>query len=332
MTAPRKDQQAIDTWKQNTAEQLANQLRVPEVQYSIESSNALFGGNARRKPPTPEDIQKIDPDKAVAFYKNRFGDATDFTFVIVGAVDLAKLKPLVETYLASLPAKGRKEKEKDPGVRRAKGVVKKSWSLGSDEKARVQILFHGDEKKWTRDHDRDMYILGQALSTRLRETLREDLGGVYGVGANGFIARTPRLERTFSIQFGCDPKRVDELIAATQKEIGALQKDGVTQDYLDKIKAQVTREREVQLRDNGFWSNWLESSYRFGDDPTTVLDPTGMYARMTSDFVKASAKRYLDGKTLFQAIMMPAKDGAAAAPKKDEPKPEAKKDAPAPKK
>ncbi|HLL21884.1 MAG TPA: insulinase family protein, partial [Kofleriaceae bacterium] len=186
MTAPRKDQAAVDTWKQNTAEQLANQQRVPEVQYGLASTKVLFQGNPRRMPPTPADIQKIDADKALAFYKSRFGDASDFTFVIVGAVDPVKLKPLVKTYLASLPAKGRKEKEKDPGVRRVKGVVKKSWAFGSEPRARVQIMFHGDEK-WTRDNDRDMFILGQALATRLRETLREDLGGVYGVGASGSL-------------------------------------------------------------------------------------------------------------------------------------------------
>ena len=316
MTAPRKDQAAVDTWKQNSAEALANQLRVPEVQYSIESQKVLFQKNPRRLPPTPEDIQKIDLDKALAFYKSRFSDASDFTFVIVGAVDLAKLRPLVETYIASLPAKGRKEKEKDPGVRRVKGVVKKSWAFGSEPKARVQLTFHGPEK-WTRDADRDMFILGQALSMKLRETLREDLGGVYGVGAGGSISRSPTQERTFTISFGCDPTRVDELIAAAQKDIAALQKDGIGTEHLEKIKAQFTRERETQLRSNGFWSGWLENTARFGDDPTIILDPSKMLARMTPEYVKAAAKRYLDGKQLYQSVLMPSKDAAAApAPKK----------------
>ena len=320
MTAPRKDQAAIDNWKQNTAEQLQNQLRVPEVKFSIESSKVLFQNNPRRLPPKPDDIAKIDADKALAFYKSRFADAADFTFVIVGDVDLAKLKPLVETYLASLPAKGRKEKEKDPGVRRVNGVVKKSWAFGSEPKARVQMMFHGNQK-WTRDNDRDMYILGQALGMRLRETLREDLGGVYGVGAGGSLSRRPREERSFSIGFGCDPNRVDELTAATQKVIDDVKQNGVSAEYLDKLKAQFTRERETQLRSNGFWAGWLENAYRFGDDPTIVLDPTLMTARMTTENVKAAAKRYLAPRNFYQAVLMPSKDAKgnpdpAPAPKK----------------
>jgi len=314
MTAPRKDEQAIGVWKTNTAEQLQNRLRVPEVQYSLQSADALWKGNVRRKPPQPADIEKVDADKALAFYKDRFSDASDFTFVIVGNIDLAKLKPLVEIYLASLPAKGRKEKEKDLGIRRTGGVVKKTFAVGTEPKARVQLTYHGDEA-WTRDKDRDMYILGQVLSRKLRETLREDLGGVYGVGAGGAIVRVPHQERTFTIGYGCDPARVDELIKASQDEIAKLAKDGVSADVLEDTKKTFERERELQLRNNDFWTGWLQSSYRFGDDPTLVLDPSGMLARMTSDNVKAAAKRYLDGKQYFLAVMLPT----GSAPSKNDP-------------
>ena len=305
-TAPRKDDAQIAIWKANTVEQLTNQLRVPEVQFARKSGEVLWKGNARRRPPEPAEIQAIDADQALAFYKQRFGDATDFTFIIVGAVDVAKLRPLVETYLGSLPAKGRVEKEKDSGVRRVGGVVKKTWHLGSEPKARVSITFHGAEP-WTRDKQRDMYVLGQVLGMRLRETLREDLGGVYGVGASGAIGRGPTQERTFTIQFGADPARVDELIAAVHKEIAALQRGGIGAEYLDKVKATFVREREVQLRSNAFWASTLENAARYGDDPALVLDPSPVVARMTSDHVKAAAKRFLDAKQYYQAVMLPAK-------------------------
>jgi len=322
MTAPRKDDQAIAVWKANTAEQLQNRLRVPEVQFSLQSQDALWKGNVRRKPPQPADIEKVDADKALAFYKDRFGDASDFTFVFVGNIDLAKLKPLVEMYLASLPAKGRKEKEKDLGIKRAGGILKKTFALGSEPKARVQLSYYGDEA-WTRDKDRDMFILGQVMSVRLRETLREDLGGVYGVGAGGSISRSPRQERTFTVSFGCDPTRVDELIKAVQAEMATVAKSGIAANYLENIQKTFERERELQLRNNGFWTGWLASSYRYGDDPTIVLDTTGMTKRMTSDNVKAAAKKYLDGKQYFQAVMTPASGeppkNDPATPKKSPP-------------
>jgi zinc protease len=306
MTQPRKDERAIAVWRTNLADQLADRLRVPEVQFSIKSQALLYHNSVRRLPPEPADIPKVNADKALAFYKDRFGDATDFTFVLVGAFDLATVRPLVETYLASLPARGRKEKQKDLGIRRARGVVKQAWNLGQEPKARVQIMFHGDDT-WTRDKDRDMFILGQVLSIRLREVLREDRGGVYGVGVGGSIARAPHQERTFTISFGCDPARVDELVKATFDEIAQVQASGIGAEYLEKVKQTFSRERETQLRNNGFWIGWLTSAYTHGDDPTLVLDPSKMIARMTSDNVKAAAKRYLDAKQYFEPILLPAK-------------------------
>jgi zinc protease len=306
MTAPRKDEQAIAVWRTNAADQLANRLRIPEVQFALQSQAKLYKNDPRHKPPEPADVEKVNADKALAFYKDRFGDASDFTFVIVGAFDPAQLRPLVETYLASLPARGRKEKEKDLGVRRVRGVVKQTFHLGEEPKARVQLLFHGDEA-WSRDKDRDAYILDQVMSIRLREVLREDKGGVYGVGVSGYLARAPHQERSFSISFGCDPARVDELVKATFDEIAQVQKAGIAGDYLEKIKQTFAREREVQLRSNGFWIGWLTSAYTFGDDPTLVLDPSKMIGRMTPDNVKAAARRYLDAKQYFAPVMLPAK-------------------------
>ncbi|MBL0218125.1 MAG: insulinase family protein [Myxococcales bacterium] len=313
MTSARKDDEAFGVWKGTVAEQLTNRLRVPEVQFAIQSQDVLFKGNARRKPPTAEDVNKVNQDQALAFFKDRFGDASDFTFTIVGKFDVAKLKPLVETYLASLPAKGRKEKEKDLSIRRVGGVVKKTWNLGSEPKARVSVAFMGDEA-WSRDKERDMFILSSVTSIRLREILREDMGGVYGVGAGGFLARTPHQERTFSLQFGCAPDAVDKLIKAAFDEFTAISTNGIGADYLDKVKQTYLRERETSMKTNGFWIDWLSSSYRYKEDPSIILDPSKVIARMTTENVKAAAKRYIDFKAYYQAVLMPAAGTAPAAP------------------
>ncbi len=305
MTAPRKDVEAFDVWRQSAKEGLENRMRSPDVKFSIEAQEALWKKHPRRIAPIPADIDKVDLDRALAFYKDRFGDASDFRFVIVGAFDVTKVRSLVETYLASLPAKGRIEKEKDLGIARVGGVVSKTWKLNSEPKASVQLMFHGKEP-WTRDKERDLYILSQVLSMRLREILREDLGGVYGVGVGGGLVRRPREERVFSIHFGCAPEATEKLIKAALDEIATIGKQGIGADYLDKTKQAFLRDRETEMKTNGFWLGWLASSARYGDDPKLALDPSKMIARMTSDNVKAAAKRFLDPKQYFRAVMMPA--------------------------
>lgn len=308
LTSPRLDENAVGVWQANTAFALQNSLAIPEVRTMRLIQKTLYCDNIRAQPPGPEDVAKAKAADALGFFKDRFGDVSDFTFVIVGAVDLKTLRPAVETWLASLPGKGRHEKEKDLKVRRVKGVVSKQWPVGAADKSQVQLTFHGDET-WSRDKDRDMYILGQVLSIRLREVLREDLGGVYGVGAGGSISRSPHEERAFDVEFGCSPANVEKLIQATLTEITAVETNGIGADILDKVKQQFLRQRETALRTNRVWDQWLTTSYRYGDDPTIILDPAPMVARMTSDNVKAAAKRFLDRKQFFQAVSVP--EGAA---------------------
>jgi len=306
VTAPRKDMEQVNVWKANFKEQLENAMRSPEFRFARESQKALWKNHPRRRPPEVADIDKIDADKALAFYKNRFGDFTDFTFVIVGAVKLEELKPLVETYLASLPGKGRKEKEKDLKIRKLGGVVKKEFKLGSEPKATVQIDMHGPAK-WTRDDDRDMSILGSVMGIKLRETMREDMGGVYGVGARGRISRSPWQERDFSVSFGCDPGRVDELVKAVFATAEKLKTEETDAGTLDRVKQTFLRGRETELRQNGFWLGWLVSSYKYGDDPAIVLDTRPYVERITPANVKAAAKKFLDGKQYYEAVMLPEK-------------------------
>jgi zinc protease len=160
---------------------------------------------------------------------------------------------------------------------------------------------------WSRDKERDLFILGQVLSIRLREQLREEKGGVYGVRASGSFSRSPHQDHTFGISFGCDPKRVDELIKTAQDEAEAVAKEGADEDHLSRVKETFLRTRETELRQNRFWSGWLTSSYHYGDDPTIVLDVDQVTKRMTSDNVKAAAKAYLNTKNRFQAVLVPEK-------------------------
>ncbi len=305
MSAPRRDEAAFGVWKTNLSQVLANQSRSPDSEFSKRSTGLMWQNNPRRMPPESADVKAVDLDKALGFYRERFHNASDFTFVIVGAANLAQLKPLVEAYIGSLPGTNKKEKEIDVGFRRVPGVVKQAWKLGQDQdKAQVQLVFHGEEQ-WSRDKDRDMSILGDVLEIRLFEVLREEMSGVYGVGAGGSISRSPRQERVFQIRFGCAPGAVDKLVDAAYAEIAKIAKGGIEATYIQKVKQTFIRERETAMKTNVFWLDWLARSARHGDDPTIILDQNPVIARMTSDNIKAAAIRFLDRKRVFQAVLMP---------------------------
>ena len=189
-----------------------------------------------------------------------------------------QLKPLVETYLASLPAKGRKEKEKDLKIRKA------SWRREEDVQARLRAQGERPARaarsaaKWTRDDDRDMNILSSVLSMKLREV---DARG-HGRRLRRRRTRPPSRARrsrsaASSISFGCDPARVDELVKAALDGAEKLKKDDVDAETLERVKQTFVRSRETELRNNNFWLGWLANAYKYGDDPASACSAGGTW-------------------------------------------------------
>jgi zinc protease len=175
---------------------------------------------------------------------------------------------------------------------RPRGVAKKLVTAGSEPKSSVSLTFHGNET-WSRDTENDMRMLGEVLRIRLREILREDMGGVYGVSASGAIARRPKPQYSFGVSFGCAPENVDKLEKAVFTEIADLQKNGIGADYIAKIKELRKRAHETSLKENSWWIGELERAYTFGDDPKLVVDFDPWVDKVSSDRVKAAAKKYL---------------------------------------
>lgn len=304
MTAPRRDEQAFSVWRARELERASHRLLSPELNFAEEMQAITTQGHLRRRPVTPELLQQVDLDKALSFYKDRFGDASDFNFVFVGNFTLEQLKPLTELYLGSLPARGRKERWRDVQVKWPDGVTTKTVLRGHEPKSLVTLSFHG-KATFSREADADLHALRDVLRLRLHEVLREDMGGVYGVQVNAGISRRPRQEYTLSISFGCLPENVEKLESASFETIHALQQDGVSEDYLVKVKEARRRSHETELSDNGYWLRELQRAYTFGDDPRKLVDLGPELDRITSERVRAAAKQYISEKQYVRGVLKP---------------------------
>jgi zinc protease len=303
-TAPRRDEKIFQAWRARQSEQLRNRRLSPEVVFADEMQVLMSQNHRRRQPVKPETLEKVDHDKALAIHRDRFADAGDFTFVLVGTLDLERSKTLVERYLASLPTRHRVEKWRDVGVHRPPGVKTRTVNKGHEPKSSVSLTFHGPQR-WSRDAENDIRMLGEVLGIRLREVLREDMSGVYGVRAGGGISRRPRQEYGFSIGFGCAPENVEKLQQAVFTEIKAVQAKGIGEEYLHKVREARLRAHEVNLKENGFWEGELSRVYRYGDDARQIPDIKPWVDKIASDRVRAAARRYLRSKEYVLGVLKP---------------------------
>lgn len=303
-TEPRKSEPDFQTWKGQMGAFLANRSLNPQSVFFDEITKVATSGHKRRLPSTVERIEAIDLSAAHDFYRQRFASAGDFTFVFVGNVDQPRLKELAATYLASLPAVARKDKWKDVGVVSPRGTKKVRIAKGKDPKSFVMLAFHG-AARWTADAEDDMDMLGDVLGIRLREILREDKGGVYGVFSGGQITRRPKGKYAFQVGFGCAPDNAEMLTKSVFDYLDALGKDGVDAATIDKIKEQRRRSLETAYKENGFWLRQLATHYRFGTDPSAILGLSKRVDRVSSKRVKAAAKKYLRRRQYIDGLLSP---------------------------
>ena len=173
---------------------LANRQALPDAAFEDALNAALTQNHLRARPLTRELVAQMNLDKSLAFYKDRFADASDFTFVFVGSFDLPTIKPLVERYLGSLPALHRKEAGEDVGIRPPAGVVEKQVSKGSDAQEPGRRRVHRAVPEQP-DEPPDRPGDGRTRSAgNLQRVLREDLGGTYGVSVVPEFTKRPTEE------------------------------------------------------------------------------------------------------------------------------------------
>lgn len=313
-TAPRRDPRAFEAWKGQMNAFFRNRDLNPQTVFFDEFNRAFNGDHPRRQPPTAKRVEAVDHAKALAFYEERFADASDFTFVFVGNVDEARLRGLATTYLASLPSGDRKDRWRDVKVRPPKGVEKVRVSKGQDPKSFVMLAFHGDTK-WSPEAEEDIAMLAEVLGIRLREILREDMSGVYGVFTNGSIERRPKQRYQYFVGFGCSPENADKLTKAVFDLVETVKQKGVDQETLDKVKEQYRRGLETSKKENQFWVRELAEHYRYGTDPRKILELDEVIERVSSTNVQKAARKYL-GKRYVDALLMPEPGAAKDEPRK----------------
>ena len=303
-TQPRKDTAMFSSFLSRMNAMLENMGARPESVLSDTMTVTMAQYHPLRKPLNIKRLAEVNLDAAMRAYLNRFADAGDFTFVFVGNFALDSFKPLVEKYLGALPVTGRKETWRDLGVRSPEGRIEKVVKKGIENKAMVMLVFTGPFE-WNRQNRYDLSSLGELMQIKLREAVREEKGGTYGVGVGATAVRYPLSEYRITINFGCDPARVDELVTTTVDELSKILKNGAGEEDLKKIKEIQVREREKNLKENNFWLTRLQAAITNNDDPTDLLAFDSMVGALTSDALKKMADTALRFDSMKKFVLMP---------------------------
>jgi zinc protease len=305
-TMARKDTAGFRTYIEQQRGFIQNAMADPESVFRDSVNYILSGNNLRMEPMNEEKLRSINLERAHMIYKERFTDPSDFVFVFVGNFNTDSLKPLVEQYIGGISAPKRFETLMDPGTNVPPGAFTKIFTRGTEPRSSVHMVWNG-----TFDYNRknrfELRALTSLLNITLRENLREDKGGVYGVGIWPNIEKINEGRYQLHVSFACAPENVDKLMAATVEEVNKVKQSGCNDINLSKIKETFLKEREVQMKDNNFWMQYILQS----DSHKENLSDLDLYTQWVNglkgeDFKKFAAKYFLDA-SLKQFILNPEK-------------------------
>lgn len=303
-TAPRIDSTAYLSFIARNKAYYQNKDASPNEAYTDSVTVTFNGHHQRYKPFNLKTVDDFDLQKSFDFYRNRFADAGDFTFVFVGNFELENMKNLVEIYFGGLPTIGRTENWKDQTYNYPKGKIENIFHRGLDPKSLNSISFSGDFE-WNAKNVALLNSLTNALRIKLRERIREEKGGTYGVRIKNSTRHFPRERYTIDISFGCNPERYQELTNEIFSQIDSVQTFGFDQIYLDKIKTNSARDFETSTKKNRFWLSAIRSAYFNNTDLNNILNKNEMIQNQTLDMLQAAAKKYLNTDNYVRVVMLP---------------------------
>ncbi len=291
-TAPNMTPDVLELLKRRLTGALQNRDQNPRAVFGEKVQQINSSNHYSARELTPADVPTLSLETMRRFYSARFSNAADFTYFFVGAFTVDEITPMLEKWLASLPSTGKRSSAaRDMGVRFPAAVVKEEVKKGQEAASQTVLSFFADPGFDEFEMHRAR-AAASVLNIRLREILREELGGTYGVGV-GF-SNTPPVKGygTMQIQFGSSPENVDTLVAAALKEVERLKTEGPSVDDVNKVKELERRDLETNAKQNSYWLGSMQTVHMFGWDPAGIARRLDRTEKLTPEVLKSMFNKY----------------------------------------
>ncbi len=307
-TEPREDEALFRAYRERFAAAISNRQKNPQIIYGDELTRLLFDGNERTRPLEADDVRDMQMEKVFRLFRGRFAAPGDFTFFFVGNIEEEMIEELASRYLgASSGWNGEAMKDetwRDVGVVFTDESTEARIYAGEEEKSRITLIYTGNFE-WGLEENHALVSLEDLLTIRLREAVREDAGGSYGVGVSSAAHKFSDEEYALWISFSCKPERVEELIAVVERELAALIGGDVAENEAIKVREKQKSELEQQRQENSYWLGLLSAAHRYDLPVSHLLDKERRIEGVTAAMLGRAAEEYLDGAVRLELVMMP---------------------------
>jgi zinc protease len=307
-TAPGNDEEAFANIRKQLDAVYANRDQNPNMLFRDKVAQVNSSNHYTTDPLTRERVAKLDREAMAALYKQLFADAANFTLFMAGAFKVDEALPLIARYVGSLPS-GRQATAsvKDVGLKFPEKVERATVNKGREPKVTTQISFFADPPPDANIVTR-LSSAADVLEIALRDILREDLGETYSVGV-GFEQETFQRGGGFvAVSFTAAPENLQKMTDRVMEEVRRMQKEGPSEDLVNRAKESALREHETGMRQNGYWVSRLQAAKLLDRDPVEhMLGRTSRINAVTRENVKQMFVEYFPMNRYTIVTLQPEK-------------------------
>jgi zinc protease len=307
-TQPGDDPEAFELMKRQLGAFVANRLDAPAAVFGDKVEEINSSGHYTSKPLTVERVNALDRAKMVAFYKQRFANAADFTFYMVGAFKVDEALPLVARYVGGLPSTGTPSSSfKEVGITFPARSTDAKVEKGREPKSETVISFFADPPGDDPLEQERILAATDVLEIALRDILREELGQTYTVAADLAQHLPQRGGGHVQVSFGASPDNIDKMTARVMQEVQRLQKEGPSEDLVNRAKETARRNYETQLRTNNYWLGRFQAVNLWKQDPGIIAKRVERINTLTPASVQEAFKKYFPADRRTVITLVPGK-------------------------
>ena len=305
-TQPGNDPDAFELLRKQLSAAVVNRLDDPDAVFGDKVESVNTSDHYTSKPLTVERVNALDRQKMVDFYRQRFSNAADFTFFMVGAFKVDDVVPLLARYVGALPSTGSPAATvRDLGIHFPSAVVKTEVDKGSEPKSQTVISFFADPPADPQEQER-VSAAADVLEISLRDILREDLGQTYTVSAGLSELLPQRGDGHIEVVFGAAPENIDAMTGRVLAEVKRLQAEGPSDDLLNRAKETARRNYETSLKQNAYWLGRLQTEHLFDQNPSLILRRVDRINALTRASVQEAFKTYFPMDRYTVVTLRPA--------------------------
>ncbi len=306
-TQPGDDPEAFELMKRQLGAFVANRLDDPGTVFGDKVEEINSSNHYTSKPLTPERVNSLDRAKMLAFYKQRFSDAADFTFFMVGAFKIDEALPLVARYIGGLPSTGQRSSTfKDVGIMFPPSLQKATVEKGREPKSETVISFFADPPGDDPMEQERVLAATDVLEIALRDILREELGQTYTVSADLAQNLPQRGDGHIQVSFGASPDNIAKMTARVMQEVERFKKEGPSEDLVNRAKETALRNYETQLRTNNYWLARFQTVNMWGQDPMIIAKRVERINALTPAAIQEAFKKYFPAERSTVVTLNPA--------------------------